>query len=519
MSRGRVAGRRSEGGGAIPLVVVLAMGMSIPAAARPVEGPVAVMPFKNLNEEAQLGWLSRGIAETLISDIRTTGALEVVERDQVNVALAELKLQLERGVQPASAVRLGKLVGAKTVVIGAYQHHLGQLRITARFVSVETGEILGTAKVTGHESTIFRLQDEIVARLLGRSVEEVQAARRKRTKAAWARRRARRRRARERAEAQKKRKEMEARRLEAFRLYAMSLDVQSDAARAALLQKAVAVDPDFVYALEDLDRLERRIDLLRMKSDQVLDARLAAQRKRLFELDPSTTTGYQEAVSVLSGHMQARTWGTLVEDVDLLLEKDWSRCPTPGVDCRAMLEHFRLIALKELRRFDEGIAAAESFLERHPGSQVFMAVEMLLDSMMREKRMRLEGRGDYEDEMVKVEKRIQRLEAEAERTGRPPDDARLAGFLVVRCSSAVGHHQFQTAVLECGEFIRRFKDNHSARRPVLMARFYLGRALMELGQFEAATKIFEELKEDDQAFAREWSVNVFLQTMPRGPAP
>ena len=139
--------------------------------------------------------------------------------------------------------------------------------------------------------------------------------------------------------------------------------------------------------------------------------------------------------------------------------------------------------------------------------------------MMREKRARLEGRAGFVEDMSELEGRIRRLEAKAEETGRPPDDVRLARLRLTRCSAAVDHHQFQTAVLECGEFIRRFKDNQSAREVVLLARFFLGRALMELGEFEAAAKVFEELKEDAPDFARQYSLNVLLRTMPRGPAP
>ncbi|RMG18824.1 MAG: hypothetical protein D6729_06385 [Deltaproteobacteria bacterium] len=499
---------------------LLALGLGAagrPAAAARVEGPVAVMPFENLDTKGQLGWLSRGIAETLISDIKTTGEMKVVERDQVNVALAELKLQLERGVEPSSAARVGKLVGARTVVLGAIQRYAGTIRITARFVAVETGEILGTAKVTGSEQEIFRLQDEIVARLLGKPVKEVQRLRRKRTKTAWARWKRRKGKRPGRSAAQ--RRAHEAKRLEAFKLYAMSLDTASDATRATLLRKAIAVDPDFVYAVEDLDRIERRLDALRLRSDQAHDARIAALRKSLEDLDPARPEDAQTVMGLLSRHVAGRTWGLLLEDIDLLLKKDWSQCALANVECQALLEHHRILALTQLRRLDDAIAASERFLESYPGSVYYGPVEMQLTQLMATKRRRIEGRAKYLEEMKALDQRLEEIEARAQRTGRPPDDARLAWENLNRCTKAHSYAQYETAVLECRQFVERFQTNEIAHRAVFTARWVLGKSLMELGEFEGAAKIFEEIKADDLALAREFSIDTLLSMMPRGPAP
>ena len=51
-----------------------------------------------------------------------------------------------------TTVKVGKLLGASLIVTGAYQRGGSSVRLTARFVKVETGEVVGTAKVDGATS-------------------------------------------------------------------------------------------------------------------------------------------------------------------------------------------------------------------------------------------------------------------------------------------------------------------------------------------------------------------------------
>ncbi|HVE83811.1 MAG TPA: hypothetical protein VND93_13225, partial [Myxococcales bacterium] len=205
------------------MLLALAVCAALAAApSEPVEGPVAVLPFKNLNADPKMDWLKVGIAETMISDLRKGGRVPVVERSQIDRAIAEVALQAMR--QPggaaapgeeASAARIGKLVGAKTIVLGTFQQAGKQLRINARFVAVETGVVRGAAKVTGTVDEVFRLQDQVVAALLGESAGPKPQPRRP----------------------------LRPRAVEAYRLYAMSLTTASDAEKVDYLRRSLEVDP------------------------------------------------------------------------------------------------------------------------------------------------------------------------------------------------------------------------------------------------------------------------------------
>jgi hypothetical protein len=78
----------------------------------------------------------------------------------------EQALQLTGAIDEATVVTVGKLLGASILVVGAFQKQEQTVRLTARFVDVQTGGILQTAKATGQLKDIFDLQDQIVQTLL-----------------------------------------------------------------------------------------------------------------------------------------------------------------------------------------------------------------------------------------------------------------------------------------------------------------------------------------------------------------
>jgi TolB-like protein len=127
---------------------------------------VAVMPFENTTRDSSLDWLSLGISETITNDLLACKGLVLVERLQLRKVLQEQALQMTGAIDEATVVAVGKLLGAGILVVGAYQKQEQTIRLTARFVDVQTGGILQTAKATGRLDDIFDLQDQIVQGLL-----------------------------------------------------------------------------------------------------------------------------------------------------------------------------------------------------------------------------------------------------------------------------------------------------------------------------------------------------------------
>jgi tetratricopeptide (TPR) repeat protein len=130
---------------------------------------VAVLPFENLNQDSTYDVLSRGMCESLITGLSSIQSLTLVERAQVEKALKEQALGLTGAVDEKSAPKTGQLLGAKYVVMGSYQVIGNQVKITARFVNAETGEIdpSKSVSVTGkYPNEVFDLQNQIASKLV-----------------------------------------------------------------------------------------------------------------------------------------------------------------------------------------------------------------------------------------------------------------------------------------------------------------------------------------------------------------
>lgn len=130
-------------------------------------GTWAVVDFQAHVDEPSLAALGPGVADMLRTDLVRSGQVTVVERSQLDALLGELTLQQSGAVDPASAVQIGRLAGAETVVLGSVHASGGVLRLDARLVSVETGVAAEAASVEGSLTELFALEHELATRLVG----------------------------------------------------------------------------------------------------------------------------------------------------------------------------------------------------------------------------------------------------------------------------------------------------------------------------------------------------------------
>ncbi len=127
---------------------------------------LAVMTFGNITQNEADNWLGVGIAETVTADLKNIEGLTVIGRERVFEVLRRLGVEKSSEFdRPAFATQVGREVGARWIIIGGYQRLAETVRITARFVDVESGEVMRTVKIDGQMSQIFDLQDKIVEEL------------------------------------------------------------------------------------------------------------------------------------------------------------------------------------------------------------------------------------------------------------------------------------------------------------------------------------------------------------------
>ncbi len=126
------------------------MALGAPRSARADARPtVAVLYFDYEGKSDDMRLLRKGLAQMLITDLAALPQLRVVERERLQAVLDELDLGQTRRVDPATANKVGKLLGARYLVVGSFFDLLGQLRVDARIVETETGKVvrsIGAAK-------------------------------------------------------------------------------------------------------------------------------------------------------------------------------------------------------------------------------------------------------------------------------------------------------------------------------------------------------------------------------------
>ena len=131
---------------------------------------LAVLYFTNsaLVDFASYAPLSKGMAEMLINEIAQNDAVRVVERDRLQSLLDEQNLQSTDRVDKETAVKLGKTLGARHMLMGSFVIDPNRnLRIDVRAVNVETSAIEFVQTVNGKADRMLELVIELGAKING----------------------------------------------------------------------------------------------------------------------------------------------------------------------------------------------------------------------------------------------------------------------------------------------------------------------------------------------------------------
>lgn len=139
---------------------------------------VAVLKFRNLGQDAGLVSLCEGLGEVLLDTFSNSPAVrkrvKLLERNQFDEQnLKELMRSTEEYIDKSTAAKLGKVIGAEVVVQGAFERQGKLLRVTARMISLQDGEVLDSMmEVLPYVSDVEKLRAaEVVAdKLRGRLV-------------------------------------------------------------------------------------------------------------------------------------------------------------------------------------------------------------------------------------------------------------------------------------------------------------------------------------------------------------
>lgn len=152
--------------------VAVAMALAAPALvlaqAKPV---VAVLYFDNNSigrDRGDFDGVGKGMAELIINDLASNPNMRVVERERIQALVTEGQLVKSGAIDPQTAIRLGKIVGAQYMITGAFMSMgNGNVVLTARTINVETSAIGNPTRINAKGDDVLgmitQLNDKMIA--------------------------------------------------------------------------------------------------------------------------------------------------------------------------------------------------------------------------------------------------------------------------------------------------------------------------------------------------------------------
>lgn len=149
---------------------IMAQGTVEVVTKKPGEGVTAISAmaltdFDNSSKIAEYDWMKSAIPGSLYTELKAKSKINLIERNQIDKALEEMKLA-SIGLIEENAPKLGKMLGADAVLTGIYQISGDSIRIDAKIVKVETGEVLSGGEVSGSIKEIFNLEKRLAENVL-----------------------------------------------------------------------------------------------------------------------------------------------------------------------------------------------------------------------------------------------------------------------------------------------------------------------------------------------------------------
>jgi TolB-like protein len=127
---------------------------------------VAILDFEDTSAEAKFPKLNRALQNMLTTDLSVSHDLQLVERARLDDIRSELKLAESGFLDPATAAKVGKGVGAKAVLTGSFWLRNDEMRIDARLVHVASGKVILAEQITGKPEDFTTLEKSLASKVI-----------------------------------------------------------------------------------------------------------------------------------------------------------------------------------------------------------------------------------------------------------------------------------------------------------------------------------------------------------------
>lgn len=149
----------------VAVFLLVAVGSAaVPAATRP---SLAIINFTNQDlDNPEWQWLSKGLADMLITDLARTDKIQLVDRDKVQNYLDEIALAESGVIDKKTALRLGQIAKVTKALFGNYRVENGRIEIQAYVINVDGNNVERVESVTGSVKDILDLEKNLALKIV-----------------------------------------------------------------------------------------------------------------------------------------------------------------------------------------------------------------------------------------------------------------------------------------------------------------------------------------------------------------
>lgn len=158
--------------------LVLAMSLVLPAAAAADDQHLAIAVLDFETDRPELKAAGKEVTELVIAGLSSSPNVILVERQRLGEVLSEFELGISGTVNPDTAARIGRLIGAKALVTGRVFRSGDDLVAVARMIGTETGRVYAESAQLRADEPAAKLAETLVSALssrLKRSVDSLVA--------------------------------------------------------------------------------------------------------------------------------------------------------------------------------------------------------------------------------------------------------------------------------------------------------------------------------------------------------
>lgn len=334
---------------------------------------IAISYFDNSSGDAKYNALSKGIADMLITDLSKVKGVTIVEREKLEKLIQEIKLGQSKYFDQSTAQKLGKGLGAQNILTGSFYVLDNVIRLDARLIDVQTGGVIFAEQVSGNKNNFFALHQQL-ANLLAKNINVPYSP--------------------DLSGLYKAGEEVTLKEVVNYSNALELQDVGMSGDAKQLLEKTIKENPKFHFAknkLEDIKEWLKKIEL---------------QREQLIQEELKNTIKSLDANSDKFGMQISNVWTTLLSSYKYnqllsfnnsirkmkLDEKKKVYGEASPMTLGEMLLFYDCTALSALKKYEEVIEAAKSFITNYPTSMYFQSVKMNLETAIKELEQRNNGK-------------------------------------------------------------------------------------------------------------------------------